>query len=78
MWPLVALVGMLLAAAVAIVLFIPEDNANAGRLLVILSTALSALLASLYVKVGVDKKVDQATQDRRDDADDPDSTDDER
>ncbi len=67
MWPIIALIGMMIAAATAIVLFIPDDNVQAGRLMVVLTAGLSALLAGVYVKMGVEKKVDQATKDRRED-----------
>lgn len=48
-WPLVVMVGMGLAAIVAILIFVPDENAMAGTAVVGIIAALSTLVSTVAV-----------------------------
>ncbi len=58
MWPLVSLAGICLAALVASG-FLPEDNPTAGRIYIVVSTLLAAVVTILYTRYQVERKVDE-------------------
>ncbi len=65
-WPLVALLGVLLGATVAILVLVPEDDTRGRALVVALTTGISAILAGVYVKTSVERKLDENNNDAGD------------